>query len=166
MLLLVACGDRERSAATGRAASADPDSAGSARARIGVVFDPLRVRVGDSVAGLAITRVDVRPAAVDSSAVGSITFDGLLQLDGRTIAHFDADARDASCFEADSSSAARMPRWEGDTRRAWFCFSNAAVARQALGAPERRARIAIDQLVIHRGHSDQVNEARFVRALR
>ena len=166
LLLLEACGDRGGSAVPGRAASVDPDSAGAARMRLGVVFDPLRIRVGDTVAGLAVTRVDVARAAVDSTAVGSVAFRGALQLDGRTIPHFDPDARDASCFEADSASAASMPRWSGDTRRAWFCMSNAADAARALGGGERPVRIVVDELVIHRGHSDQVNEARFVRAIR
>jgi hypothetical protein len=163
VLVGLGCGSDE---ARVESSGTDPDTAGAARARIGVLFDPLRVRVGDTVAGLAVTRVEVTRAALDSSPIGSIAFAGPLPLGGRTIRHFDPDARGTSCFEADSASAATMPRWVGDRRRAWFCFSNAAEARRALGTGEREARIVVDSLVIHRGFSDQVNEARFVRALR
>jgi hypothetical protein len=156
---VVACGkgadDRE----------ADPDPAGAARARIGVVFDPSRVRAGVSIAGLVVERVTASRAVADSSFVGEIAFRGEIELSGRTLPHFEADASDAACFEADSASAARLPRWAGDRRRSWFCFSNTSEATRALGPSraERPARIVIADFVIHRGLSDQVNSARFVR---
>lgn len=146
------------------AAPTDPDPAGAARARIGVVFDPSRVHPGDSVAGLVVERAVVT-RAIDSSFVGDIAFRGEVELSGRTIPHFEADASNSVCFEADSVSAARLPRWAGDRRRPWFCFSNTTAARRALGpaSAERPARIVIRDFVIHRGLSDQVNSARFVR---
>ncbi len=148
------------------ATPAERDPAGAARARIGVIFDPGRVRPGDRVGDLTVARVAV-DRAVDSSFVGTIAFKGELEVSGRTIRHPDADASDAACFEANSFSAARLPRWSGDRRRAWFCFSNANAARRALGTPppERNARIILADFVINRGLSDQVNAARFVRLL-
>ena len=159
---VAACGTREK------APEADPDPAGAARSRIGVIFDPSRVRTGDTIAGVVVERVSVTRAVVDSSYVGDITFRGEIELSGRTFPHFDADASDAACFEADSTSAARLPRWQGDRRRAWFCFSNATEANRALGPSrgERPARIMIADFTIHRGLSDQVNSARFVRLVR
>jgi len=147
-------------------APTETDPAGAARAKIGVIFDPGRVRPGDVVGRLAVDRVAVG-RAVDSSLVGSIGFKGEIELSGRTIRHPDADASDAACFEANSFSAARLPRWAGDRRRAWFCFSNAQAARRALGSPppERNARILLSEFVINRGMSDQVNSARLVRVL-
>jgi hypothetical protein len=155
------------------ASSGDP--AGAARATLGVVFDPLTIRVGDSVAGLAVQRVDVRRVVVDSTPVGTIAFGGILQLEGRVIPHFDSDARAPDggvpvCFEANVRSAARMPRWSGDQRRPWFCFTNAEPARRALvphtshasGVSDREWRVRIDDFTIHRGLSDEVNSARFV----
>jgi len=158
---VAACGTREK------AAEAEPDPAGAARSRIGVIFDPSRVRTGDTIAGVVVDRVSVTRAVVDSSYVGDITFRGEIELSGRTFPHFDADASDAACFEADSASAARLPRWAGDRRRAWFCFSNATEANRALGPSreERPARVVIADFTIHRGLSDQVNSARFVRLL-
>lgn len=164
---VAACGtsDRDREADP---APADPDPAGAARARIGVVFDPSRVRAGDSIAGLVVERVTVSRAVVDSSFVGDIAFRGEIELSGRKIPHFEAEVSGARCFEADSASAARLPRWEGDRRRTWFCFSNVASATRALGPSSAGppARIVIADFTIHRGLSDQVNSARFVRLVR
>lgn len=147
---------------------ADPDPAGAVRARIGVIFDPSRVRAGDSVAGLVVERVTVSRAVVDSSFVGDIAFRGEIELSGSKIPHFEPDVSGAACFEADSASAARLPRWAGDRRRAWFCFSNLAWATRALGPSSAGppVRIVIADFTIHRGLSDQVNSARFVRLIR
>lgn len=144
---------------------ADPDPEGAARSRVGVVFDPSRVKPGDSIAGLVVERIDASPTVVDSTLVGSIAFRGEIELAGHTVRHPEADATNEVCFEADSASAARLPRWAGDRRRAWFCFSNATAAARALGPArsERRARVVIRDFVINRGLSDQVNSARFVR---
>lgn len=159
---VAACGTRER------AREADPDPAGAARARIGVIFDPSRVRTGDTIAGVVVERVSVSRAVVDSSYVGDITFRGEIELTGHSIPHFERDVSDAACFEADSISAAKLPRWAGDRRRAWFCFSNLDRAARALGTSrgDRPARIVIADFTIHRGLSDQVNSARFVRLVR
>jgi hypothetical protein len=82
------------------------------------------------------------------------------------VRQFDSHSH-AVCFEADSASAASLPRWEGDERRPWFCFENGAAAAKLLGAPEeeRDAPIVIDRFTIHRGLSDQVNSARLVRVV-
>jgi hypothetical protein len=146
-----------------RRSDSDPD--GAARARTGIVFDPSRVRPGDSIAGLVVERVSVSRAMADSTLVGDIAFRGEIELTGRTFIHPDADAADAACFEADSVGAAMLPRWAEDRRRAWFCFSNGVEAIRALGPSreQRRARVVIAEFVIHRGLSDQVNSARFVR---
>ena len=105
----------------------------------------------------------------DSTYVGIARFRGEIELSGRTFRHPDADLGGvAPCFEADSASAAKLPRWAGDERRPWFCFVNRADATRALGPPgnEREATIVIDGFTIHRGLSDQVNEARLVRVVR
>ncbi len=100
---------------------------------------------------------------MDGSWVGMARFEGTLELDGRTMPHFEPDVR-AVCFEADSASAARMPRWSGDERRPWLCFENGDDARTRLGDPSARrpARVRIDRFTIHRNLSDAVNSARLV----
>jgi len=172
---LVACpspGDKPPGAtivADSEAAVVDPDSAGLRRSRIGLVFDALRARKGDRVGDLVITDISAVVAQADSSTVvGTAAFKGELRLSGRTMRHPDYPEFKPVCFEADSASAARMPRWSGDRRRAWFCFRNNDEAASRLAAPgvERPATIVIDDFTIHRGLSDQVNEARLVSPVR
>jgi hypothetical protein len=100
--------------------------------------------------------------AIDSSWVGTARFGGEINLDGALTRHPDSDVRDV-CFEADSASAARMPRWAGDERRAWFCFSNSDEARRLLPADTGHARIVVDRFTINRNLSDAVNSARLLR---
>ncbi len=133
--------------------------------RPGIRFNPATLRKGANVGSLTLDSIAVRQA-VDSSHVGIARFKGEIQLRGWTMRHPDPDAsRVLTCFEADSASAARLPRWSGDERRPWFCFSNRAEAAQALGPPSEGvpATIVIDHFTIHRGLSDEVNAARFVR---
>jgi hypothetical protein len=137
--------------------------------RPGIRFDPSTLRKGTSVGALVLDSIVVHQAVVESTHVGTARFRGEIQLRGWTMRHPDPDAyRVFTCFEADSSSAARLPRWSGDERRAWFCFSNRTEAAQALGPPSEGvpATIVVDQFTIHRGLSDEVNSARFVRIVR
>ena len=132
--------------------------------RPGIRFDPDSIRVGARVGSLVLDSIAVRHAIVDSVAVGTARFAGAIELTGATMRHPDPDASFA-CFEADDASASRLPRWRGDERRAWFCFENGAEAARALGPPSDgvAATIEIDRFTIHRGLTDEVNGARFVR---
>jgi hypothetical protein len=118
------------------------------------------------VGELVVDSVTARVTPADSTYVGVARFRGEIELRGRTMRHFEPDIQ-AICFEADSLSAARLPRWQGDERRAWLCFSNDAEARRALGPPSDgvAATVVIDSFTIHRGLSDQVNSARLVRVV-
>ena len=131
----------------------------------GIGFDPTAIAARTKLGAMSLDSIAVR-TAFDSTRVGTAWFSGEVELSGAKLRHFDSDAN-ALCFEADSSSAARLPRWQGDERRSWFCFSNQGAARAALGPPgdSANAAIVIDRLAIHRGLSDEVNSARFVRAL-
>ena len=127
------------------------------------------MRVGDLVAD----SVAARQVAIDSAGeagmiatlawVGTARFHGQLTLRGRLLKHPDPDVR-LLCFEADSASAAVMPRWAGDERRAWFCDSNVKAERLVRGRREGQSlEVVIDQFVIRRSFSDDVNTARVVR---
>ena len=131
----------------------------------GIRFDPRAIGPGARIGAMTLDSLTTRTAN-DSIELGTAVFSGTVELSGAKFPHFDADA-DALCFEADSASASRLPRWEGDERRSWFCFTNRAPAVRALGPPgdSARATIVIDRLTIHRGMSDEVNSARFVRAI-
>ncbi|HEX6313824.1 MAG TPA: hypothetical protein VFZ73_03160 [Gemmatimonadaceae bacterium] len=143
------------------------DVARGASPRPGIRFDPSRVRPGARIGDLVLDSIAVQQA-LDSTLTGTATFRGEIALSGWTLRNPDPEMyRVMTCFEADSTSAARLPRWSGDERRAWFCFSNRADAARALGPPSEGvpARIVIEHFTIHRGMSDEVNSARFVRRL-
>jgi hypothetical protein len=161
---LIGCrSDRGDLNGRGNDSAVDPDSAGAARARLGVVFEPARAVEGDSVAGLRVQRLLVERVTADSIAVGTIVFRGQMELTGTLIRHPEPDA-DAVCFESDSASAARMPRWRDDRRRPWFCFANTARARAVFGAggDDRRWIVRVEAFTINRGLTDQVNTARLI----
>jgi hypothetical protein len=132
----------------------------------GIRFDPAAVGRGSSIGNLTIDSIAATPTALDSSLVGTARFAGELILAGRIMAHPDPELQ-ALCFEADSGSAQRMPRWAGDTRRSWFCFSNREEAAGMIGstAPGKSLTVVIDRFTIHRGMSDEVNSARLVRVV-
>lgn len=164
-LVLIACGEAP---VPDPAEEASPDVSAPPPERSeppGIPFDPATVRPGDSVGALVVDSVVARRNVVDSTYVGMANFRGRLELSGRTIPHFDSDLADGNvCFEADSASAARLPRWSHDERRPWFCFSNPAEAATALGPPGAAvdATIVIEDFSIQRGLTDEVNSARFV----
>ncbi len=137
--------------------------------RPGIRFDPAKLHRGMSVGSLVADSVAASVALTDLSYVGTARFNGEIQLKGWTLRHPDPDLhRVVTCFEADSSSAARLPRWAGDERRTWFCFSNRAEAARALGPPSEGvpATIVVDEFTIYRGLSDEVNSSRLVRLVR
>ena len=151
------------------AGAAEIDVVAHGTPRPGVRFDPAKVRRGSTVGELVVDSIVARQAAADTVFVGTARFRGAIELSGWTMRHPDPDAyRVVTCFEADSASAARLPRWAGDERRAWFCFSNRAAAAQALGPPSAGvpATIVVDQFTIHRGLSDEVNSVRLIRRVR
>jgi hypothetical protein len=139
----------------------------------GIPFDPASLRPGMRVGDLVADSVAARQVPIDSAGaagmvsilawVGTARFHGQLTLRGRLLKHPDPDQRPL-CFEADSASAALMPRWAGDERRAWFCFSNVEAERLVSGQREGRSlEVVIDRFVIRRSFSDDVNTARVVR---
>jgi hypothetical protein len=167
LALTAACGrdTREpdpRAADPAAAPATDTAAAHPTWEHLGVPFDPESLRVGDSVAGLRVARLRVERAS-DSSAVGSVWFAGTLRLRGRTMRNPDEGSA-GPCFEADSASAERLPRWKGDGRRPWFCFENAGDATARLGpaSAARAAEITVDRFTTHRNLSDAVNEGRLV----
>ena len=169
---VMGCGEAARtdSGVADTIASPVPDSTGVPERSLtgnrvaGIRFEPSAITPGTKLGAMSLDSIEVR-TAFDSTRVGTAWFRGEVELSGAKLRHFDADA-DALCFEADSASAARLPRWTGDERRAWFCFTNRRAAQAALGPPgdSARATVVIDRLTIHRGMSDEVNSARFVRA--
>lgn len=171
---IVACGDASRtetrSVDSATPAPAPPKTVGNSWVLTGndvagIVFSPTKIRIGERVGELTLESIEVR-ATPDLTRVGTARFRGEVVLSGATLRHPEADLRERDlCFEADSVSAARMPRWAGDERRAWFCFENQAEAQRLLGPPSEgtNATIIVDRFNIHRGLTDEVNSARLRR---
>ena len=166
---IVACGGGRESSPDGIDSAAPAAETADARdIEYGApALDPAVARAGDSVGTLVLDSIAPR-RAYDSTWVGTSRFRGEIELAGRTMLHPDFPDVRSICFEADSSSARRLPRWTGDARRAWFCLSNEEAAARSLAAAGevREATIVIDEFTIHRGMSDEVNEARLVRVVR
>ena len=136
--------------------------------RPGIQFDASTLRRGARIGTLIADSIETR-RALDSTWVGTVRFRGNIVLSGWTLRHPEPDLyRVLTCFEADSASAARLPRWSGDERRAWFCFSNRGEAARALGPPSEgvRATIVVAEFTIHRSPPDVVNSVRFVRLVK
>jgi hypothetical protein len=151
-------------------AETPPDTASlpARDARGRVVFDPARVQVGDTVAGMVLESKDVAQSMPDGEWVGSVRFAGQTTVSGITRAHPDDPDSPALCFELDRESAVRLPRFSGDERIGWFCFDEPAEARRLLGAapPKKvRASIVIDRFTYSWSHSDVVNEAHLARVV-
>ena len=170
--ILISCGDPKvnsdsaarRDTATA-AVSGEQTSPHDFWRNVGLRFDPDSIAIGQRFGPLTVSRLSISKA-YDSTRVGSAWFSGEIDLSGRVMRHPDSDV-DQLCFEADSLSAARMPRWLDDARRPWFCFRDGKAAGRALGSvpSDSLARIVVDSFVIHRGMSDEVNTARLLRRL-
>lgn len=129
------------------------------------VFDPARVRVGDTIAGLRVDSADVR-RAIHGDWIGSVRFAGEVRLSGAYQPH-PSEEVDALCFFVAEEHRARLPRFPADARRPWFCFANQEEARTLLRPPpdSGRAEIVVDRFIYHFAHTDVVNEARLLRVL-
>ena len=135
-------------------------------------FDPGGAAVGDTVAGLRISALDVQRVFEDSAWTGSVRFAGEIELTGVYQGHFDYPEPAEACFHPDSASAARIPRFEPDAwtsanGKTWFCFDNAASAERALGDPRayRWAFIVVDDYRLQRAFTDAYDVARLVRVI-
>jgi hypothetical protein len=140
----------------------DVDSSAPRPGQPGNYFDPATASPLGTVAGLVLDSIE-RQRTPSGEWVGSAWFSGTVSLTGETFGHPDGDSYPYPCFEADTSSATRLPRWSGDSRRPWFCFENNADAKARLGtATGMRKSIVIDHFTVHRSLSDAVNSARLI----
>lgn len=142
-------------------AKAEPMHAEAPGPRPPLIFDPANLREGLVVGALTVDSADVVWSEELREWVGSVRFAGDVRLTGSTVADSAKERSRGACFEADSASAAQLPRWPGDDRRPWFCFENADTARRMLGAPDssRAATIVVNRFTTVRAHTDAANSA-------
>jgi hypothetical protein len=98
-----------------------------------------------------------------------------LALEGMFERRTDAYSRqvlgDAVCFIPDETFERALPRFPGDDRRAWFCFSNLSAAMKGFALPAGRkgcgmrgtARIVVSDYVVSREGGESVDKARLER---
>jgi hypothetical protein len=152
--------------------SSDEAARDSARApdprptQVVVEFDPLMTYRGDTVRALTVDSIAAQRTP-NGEVVGLARFAGALILTGQTFRHPDGDDYPFPCFEADTTSARKLPRWSGDERRPWLCFENRDEARMKLGEASSGipATIRVDRFTIHRNLSDAVNSARLIEVV-
>ena len=131
-----------------------------------LIFDPANLRRGMEVGELRVDSSDVVWGEGVGEWVGTVRFAGEIRLRGTVVPHLADPAQRATCFEADSASGRRLPRWPGDERRPWFCFDDPDAAERMLGAPDstRSRTITVDRFTTVRAFTDAVNSARLLAA--
>ena len=135
-------------------------------------FDPGAIVVGDTILGLRVKSKNVTRAFGDSVWVGSVVFDGEIEVSGVYQPHFDYPEVQSLCFHVDSVSSLRIPEFAPDAQtspngKPWFCFQNPERARSLLGASDsiRFATIVIDEYDQNRHFTDAFDVARLVRVI-
>jgi hypothetical protein len=160
LLVLAACGTQSDTPSSRDSASGS-GTIGPAPAL--VEFDPMATHRGDTIFALVVDSIAAQRTPAGET-IGMARFEGPVVLSGLTFSHPDGADYPFPCFEADTASARRLPRWAGDTRRPWFCFENRDDAKMWFGGATAgvSATIRIDRFTIHRNLSDAVNSARLL----
>jgi hypothetical protein len=168
---LTAAGCRESSEARApdtAAATPAAESLATARTNTGALtFDPATIKVGDTVGMLAVARVDITKAADDMGYVGNVRFAGEVTISGERMTHPDFPEIQEVCMRVDSTSVVQLPRFPGDTRRAWLCFENRGEAARQLGPAGTRGplTVVIDRYQTVRHFSDAYDTATLIRVV-
>lgn len=159
LLLVGACGPDAEAKGESELAADRP-----AGPRPPLIFDPPSLRRGAEIGEMRVDSLDVVWGEGVGEWVGVVRFTGAVRLTGSAIPHLVDPEADAVCFEADSASGRRLPRWPGDERRPWFCFENTDDARRMLGSADsaRPATVMVDRFTTVRAFTDAVNSARLV----
>jgi hypothetical protein len=105
------------------------------------------------------------------AAAAELTLEGTFER--RTDAYSRQVLGDAVCFIPGEKYEKAIPRFAGDDRRAWFCFSNLLAAMKGFALPARAkgcgsrgtARIVVSDYVVSREGGESVDKARLERVL-
>ncbi len=134
---------------------------------LALTFDPVTVKVGDTLGTLRVARVDITKAAEDMGYVGNVRFDGEVTIGGERMTHPDFPEIREVCMRVDTTSVVRLPRFPDDKRRSWLCFENRPEAERQLGPAGTRGglTVVIDRYQTVRHFSDAYDTATLVRVL-
>jgi hypothetical protein len=149
----------------------DPPPMPQAVPEAGHRFAPDTVSAGDSIGSFVVREIEAsrvdHPDFPRGAWVGQASFGGVEEVVGSYGPHPDYPEVERICFEVDRGFAGRLPVFETDTRRPWFCFSNHADARTLLGdlPTTGRASVRITDFRYRFEFSDVYNEAAVIERL-
>ena len=175
VLTLTACQSDSRPAVDAATDSTPPDTTTAVPSGVAGpnVFDPGAVAVGDTIAGLRITALDVHRVFEDSVWSGTVDFSGPVELEGVYLRHFDYPEPKLLCFHVAGESIDRVPRfvpdnWTSPNGKTWFCFTNQERALELLGdaATPREATVVVDKYRLVRQFTDAFATAELVSVKR
>lgn len=130
------------------------------------LFDARKVKAGDQVAGLRVTKVEVHNAA-DDDYDAYVDFEGEVTISGTFKHYLNDDFLDNEItFNVDEKSAALLPMLAHDQRNVWFMFMNRDEAEKELGAAgtEGKATVTIKNYSIKYAHTEIWNTADLIKA--
>ncbi|HYF83957.1 MAG TPA: membrane lipoprotein lipid attachment site-containing protein [Clostridia bacterium] len=130
------------------------------------LFDARKVKSGDQVAGLRVTKVEVHNAA-DDDYDAYVDFEGEVTVSGTFKHNLNDEFLDNEItFNVDEESAALLPMLAHDRRNVWFMFMNHDEAEKALGVAgtEGKATVTIKNYSIKYAHTEIWNTADLVKA--
>lgn len=130
-------------------------------------FHPQDVQVGDRIAGLELTGLEVMFHGDNNQIIsGWAEFEGTITVSGTYEPEFmfPGTLEGTPCFNVDEARSS-LPRFDFDERRLWFCFTNpeAAIAAFPDATEEMDATIAIANYRIDYAPTDVANTAEFVQ---
>lgn len=130
------------------------------------LFDARKVKSGDQVAGLKVSKVEVDNAS-DDDYDAYVDFEGEVTVSGTFKHNLNDEFLDHEIsFEVDEKSKALLPILAHDQRNVWFMFMNHDEAEKVLGAPgaEGKATVTIKNYSIKYAHTEIWNTADLVKA--
>jgi hypothetical protein len=149
----------------------DPPVMAAAEPEAGHRFAPDTISPGGSIGSFVVRQIEAsrveHPDFPRGAWVGEASFGGVEEVVGSYGPHPAYPDVELICFEVDRGFAGRLPVFETDTRRPWFCFSNQADARALLGDPPGtgRASVRITDFRYRFEFSDVYNEAAIIERL-
>lgn len=130
------------------------------------LFDARKVKAGDQVAGLKVSKVEVHNAS-DEDYDAYVAFEGEVTISGSFKHNLNDEFLDHEIsFMVDEEAVATLPKLAHDQRNVWFTFTNHDDAEKVFGAPgtEGKATVTIKNYNINYAHTEIWNTADLVKA--
>lgn len=130
------------------------------------LFDARKIKAGDKVAGLKVSKVEVHNAS-DEDYDAYVHFEGEVTVSGSFKHNLNDEFMDHEIsFMVDEGSVPLLPMLAHDQRNVWFMFMNHDEAEKIFGAPgaEGKATVTIKNYNINYAHTEIWNTADLVKA--